>query len=109
VYAFRGADASPTTVTAIESAILVSLALITLIKLIRDSAIILFRVPLFWIAGGVLCYFGTYLFIEVITRVRIGLSGDMEDKLTVFWLAGISRFLFFAIAAYVAPVKRYFD
>jgi hypothetical protein len=106
VYAFRGADAFPTTVTAIESSVLIILALIALLRFIGNSGIILFREPLFWIAGGVICYFGTYLFIEVITRVRIGLSQDINEKLVVFWIAGISRFIFFAIAAIVAPAKR---
>lgn len=106
VYAFRGADAFPTTVTAIESSVLVLLALTALLKLISDRGIILFREPLFWIAGGVICYFGTYLFIEVITRMGFGLSQDINEKLVVFWLAGISRFIFFAIAAYVAPIRR---
>jgi hypothetical protein len=106
VYAFRGANAFPTTVTAIESSILIALALLALLRLIRNSGIVLFREPLFWIAGGVICYFGTFLFIEVITRVRSGLSQNIEEKLMVFWIAGIGRFLFFAIAAFVAPVKR---
>lgn len=105
IYAFKGADAFPSAITAIESAVLVLLALIALLQLIGNSRIILFREPLFWIAGGVICYFGTYLFIEILTRVRIGLSQDVNEKLTVFWLAGICRFLFFAIAAYVAPKK----
>jgi hypothetical protein len=106
VYAFRGANAFPTTVTAIESSILLALALISLLRFIRNSGIVLFREPLFWIAGGVICYFGTFLFIEVITRVRQGMSQNVEEKLMVFWIAGIGRFLFFAIAAFVAPVKR---
>lgn len=106
IYAFRGANAFPTTVSAIESAILVALALIALLKLISNSGIVLFREPLFWISGGVLCYFGTFIFIEILTRVRAGLSQDVQEKLNVFWLAGIIRFIFFAIATYVAPVKR---
>jgi hypothetical protein len=106
VYAFRGADAFPTTVTAIESSVLIILALVALLRLIGNRGIVLFREPLFWIAGGVICYFGTYLFIETITRVRIGLSQDINEKLVVFWIAGISRFIFFAIAAFVAPAKR---
>ena len=105
VYAFKGADAFPSAVTAIESSVLVLLALIALLKFISNSRIILFRQSIFWIAGGVLCYFGTFLFIEMITRVRIGLSQDVNEKLTVFWLAGICRFIFFSIAAYVAPQK----
>ena len=109
VYAFRGADAFPATVSAIESAVLVILAFIALLRLIGNRGIVLFREPLFWIAGGVLCYFGTYLFIEVLTRVRAGLSEDVNEKLIVFGLAGIVRFLFFAIAAFVAPVKRNAD
>ena len=106
VYAFRGANAFPTTVTAIESSILLALAIIALLKLISNRGIVLFREPLFWIAGGVICYFGTFLFIEVITRVRLGLSQNVDEKLMVFWIAGIGRFVFFAIAAFVAPVKR---
>jgi hypothetical protein len=106
IYAFRGANAFPTTVTAIESAILLGLSLVALLKLISNSGIVLFREPVFWIAGGVICYFGTYLFIEIITRVRTGMSQDLQEKLIVFWLAGISRFIFFTIAAYVAPRRR---
>ncbi len=106
VHAFRGVNAFPGAITAIQSAILVTLALVVLFKLISDRGIVLFRQPLFWIAGGVMCYFGTYLFIEIITRVKTGLSHDVNEKLIVFWLAGISRFFFFAIAAWVAPVKR---
>lgn len=106
VYVFRGADAFPSAITGIESAVLVILSLIALLKLISNRGIILFREPLFWIAGGVICYFGTYLFIEILTRVQTGLSQDIREKLIVFWLAGIIRFFFFAIAAWVAPVKR---
>lgn len=106
IYAFRGADAFPAQVTAIESAILVTLALVALLKLISNKGIVLFKEPLFWIAGGVICYFGIYLFIEAITRIRTGLAQDIQEKLIVFWIAGIIRFIFFAIAAYVAPLKR---
>lgn len=106
IYAFRGADASPTTVTAIESSILVVLALIALLRLIRDRGIILFREPLFWIAGGVICYFGTFLFIETLTRVRVGIAQNVDEKLMVFSIAGIGRFIFFSIAAFVAPTNR---
>lgn len=106
VYAFRGANAFPTTVTAIESSILLILALIALLRLISNQGIVLFREPLFWIAGGVICYFGTFLFIEIITRVRLGLSQNIDEKLMVFWIAGIGRFIFFVIAAFVAPAKR---
>lgn len=106
VYAFRGANVFPTAVTAIGSSILLVLALIALLRLISNRGIVLFREPLFWIAGGVICYFGTFLFIEVITRLRTGLSQHIEEKLMVFWIAGIGRFIFFAIAAFVAPDKR---
>lgn len=106
IYAFRGANAYPTVITAIESSALILLSLISLMKLISNRHIVLFQQPLFWIAGGVICYFGTFLFIEGLTRVRTGLSQNVEEKLIVFWIAGISRFLFFSLAAYVAPVKR---
>lgn len=106
VYYFRGADAFPATITALESALLVCLAFTCLARLIGNRGIILFQETLFWIAGGVICYFGTYLFIEIITHTKLGLSQDINEKLTVFSLAGISRFLFFSIAAIVAPVRR---
>jgi hypothetical protein len=106
VYAFRGANAFPTTVTAIESSILVLLALIALLRLISNRSIVLFREPLFWIAGGVICYFGTFLFIEIITRMRMGVPESADEKMMVFWIAGIGRFIFFAIAALVAPNRR---
>lgn len=106
IYALAGANAFPTTVTAIKSFILVMLALIALLKLIGNRGIVLFHEPLFWIAGGVICYFGTFLFIEIITRIRVGVPQDIEEKLMVFSIAGIGRFVFFSIAAFVSPVKR---
>jgi hypothetical protein len=106
IYAIKGLVAWPNTIPIVQALILVMLAIIIVLQRIGDRDIVLLYEPVFWIAGGVVSYFGMVLFMEIITASRSGLSQQIQQEKDLVLLGtDMIRFTFFAIAAYVAPVK----
>jgi hypothetical protein len=100
IYFLKGVEVYAFTVWLIQCAILVVLAVVIFVQLVADNEIILFREPLFWIAGGILCYSGMILFMEYVTRFQRNLPGMIQqEKELVLAVAGIVRLLLFNVAA----------
>jgi hypothetical protein len=106
IYVLKGITAWPGTITVVQALLLVMLAIIVLLQLIGNRDLVLLNEPVFWIAGGIISYFGMVLFMEIITASRSGLSQQIQQEKDLVLLGtDMIRFTFFAIAAYVAPMK----
>jgi len=107
IYALLGIQAYPRTIQALHACVLVVFALIILITLIRNRDITLVREPLFWIAGGVLCYYGMTLLLEFVTHITGNTSPASEaEKRIVYRLADIGQFVLYAAGAATTQRRR---
>lgn len=107
IYALLGIHAYPRTIPALHACVLVVFALIILITLIRNRDITLVREPLFWIAGGVLCYYGMTLLLEFVTHITGNTSPASEaEKRIVYRLADIGQFVLYAAGAATTQRRR---
>jgi hypothetical protein len=107
IYAIKGLAVWTNTIAIVQALILVMLAIIILLQLIGNRDIVLLNEPVFWIAGGIISYFGMVLFMELITSSGTGLSQQIQQEKDLVLLGtDMIRFTFFAIAAYVAPIRQ---
>ena len=107
IYILKGLESFPVSIALVQSGILILLAVISLLQMIGDKTLILFREPLFWIAGGVLCYSGMFLFMETLLNYYPYLTANVQqEKAMVLSATDIFRFLFFIVAAMVAKSRE---
>ena len=107
IYAVKGITAFSETITIVQAAILTLLAFIILIQLINNRRIEMASEPVFWITGGLLCYFGMVLFMEILAGYDLNLSQQIQnEKSMVLSFANMIRFVFFAVAAIIAPIDN---
>jgi hypothetical protein len=82
-----------------EAILLLVLSVFCLAKLINEKSIFIFHSPLFWIAGGTLCYYSMLLGIE-----WLGYSGlidtEGKDKSLLLLVFNIVRHIFYTIACF---------
>ena len=107
IYSIKGITAFAGVITIVQAGILTLLALIILIQLINNRQIEMVTEPAFWITGGLLCYFGMVLFMEVLAGYDLNLSKQIQnEKDLVLSFANILRFAFFTVAARMAPTDN---
>jgi hypothetical protein len=107
IYAIKGITAFSGIITTVQAGILTLLACIILVQLINNRRIEMVNEPVFWITGGLLCYFGMVLFIETLAGYDLNVSQQIQnEKSLVLSLANIIRFAFFAVAAIMAPTDN---
>lgn len=106
IYSIKGIMAFPGIITVLQAAILTLLSFITLFHLISNRQIELVNEPAFWIAGGLICNYGMVLFMEALAYDS-GLSQQIQqEKNLVLLIADAVRFVFFSVAAAVAPINN---
>ena len=106
IYTLKGISAYTATITIIEAALLTVLALAALTQLINNRHIVLMNEPAFWMAGGLLCYFGMVVFMESIAGYQSDLSQQiLSEKDLIITVADILKMVFFIVAACVAGKK----
>ena len=107
IYAVKGITAFSEIITVVQAGILTLLAIIILIQLINNRRIEMTSEPVFWITGGLLCYFGMVLFMEALAGYDLNLSQQIQnEKNLVLSLANIIRFAFFIVAARMASTDN---
>ena len=83
----------------IEAIVLLALSVLVLIRQINEKSIFIFHAPLFWIAGGTLCYYSMYL-----GAAWLGNSGLIEkqakDHYLLLLVFNTVRHLFYTIACF---------
>jgi hypothetical protein len=97
IYSLKGIMAFPRTMIIIQAAVLTLLAFIVLFQLISNRHIVLVNEPAFWIAGGLLCYFGMVVFIEAIAGNQSDLPQQIQlEKDLIITVADMLRMIIFA-------------
>jgi hypothetical protein len=103
IYALKGVTAYAGILTIIQAAILTILALLVLFQIISNRQITLVDEPGFWMAGGLLSYYGMVVFMEAIAGNRSNLSQQIQQqKDLIITVADILRMVFFIVAASMA-------
>ena len=107
IYAILGTAAYPRTIPALHAGVLLVFAVIILVTLIRNGNIVLVREPLFWIAGGVLCFYGMQLLLELVTQLTGTASpGTEAEKWIVYRLADTGQFVLYTIGMMAVERQR---
>lgn len=103
IYALKGITAYAGILTIIQAAILTILALAVLFQLISNRQIALLDEPGFWMAGGLLSYYGMVVFMEAIAgNGSNGSQQVQQEKDLIITVADILRMIFFIVAASIA-------
>ena len=99
IYSLKGVTAYSETITIIQAALLTLLALIVLFQLISNRHTVLINEPAFWVAGGLLSYFGMVVFMEGIAGNQGDLSQQIQqEKDLIITVADMLRMILFAVA-----------
>jgi hypothetical protein len=100
IYTLKGVTAYNGTITIIQAALLTLVALIVLFQLISNRHTVLVNEPAFWVAGGLLSYFGMVVFMEAIAGSQGDLSQQIQqEKDIIITVADILRMILFSVAA----------
>jgi hypothetical protein len=103
LYVLKGTMAFTGIITIVQSAILTALSFVTLFQLISNRHIVMINEPEFWIAGGLLCYYGMVVFMESIAGYNSDLSLQIQrEKSIIIIVADMLRMIIFAVAAGIA-------
>ncbi len=103
IFSLKGITAYAGIITIIEASVLTVLALVVLLQLISNKQIAMPNEPGFWIAGGMLCFFGMVVFMEAIAGSQLELSQQIQqEKGFIVMVADILRMVFFIVAASIA-------
>jgi hypothetical protein len=107
IYSLKGITAYAGIITIIQASLLTILAFVVLLQLISNRQIFLMNEPGFWIAGGLLCFFGMVVFMEAIASSQSELSQQIqEEKDLIVMIADILRMVFFIVAASIAGKNK---
>lgn len=88
-----------------ESAVLILLCVMALIQLIGNRDLFLFQSPLFWIAGGTLCYYCIILGIDLILADKWHPYRE-QDKTLALLVVELVRYCFYILAVCVKKRPR---
>jgi len=103
IYSLKGVTAYNEPITIIQAALLTLVALIVLFQLISNRHTVLVNEPAFWVAGGLLSYFGMVVFMEAIAGNQSNLSQEIQqEKDLMITVADILRMILFSVAAGIA-------
>ncbi|MDF2189389.1 hypothetical protein [Paraflavitalea sp. CAU 1676] len=107
VYALRGIGQYSFILSMAGAMILLGAAIIALVQLIRDKQLFIFQSPMFWIAGGNICYFTMYLLTGFVIAQGKGTTIQQQEKMILLSIINDIRIGFFIAAAYCFnPIKE---
>jgi len=106
MYTLRGTEPYTGKLSMVAAFIILLVAIVALLQLIRDKQLFIFQSPMFWIAGGSICYFTMYFLTGF-----VGIQGKgglllQQEKLILLSVINCIRYLFFIAAAYAAHQKE---
>lgn len=102
-YALRGTETHSATLAMAAAFILLLAAIAALLQLIRDKQLFIFQSPMFWIAGGSICYFSMFILTGFVGKGTMALQ---REKMILLTVINDIRFIFFIVAAYTAFSKK---
>ncbi|WP_133054740.1 hypothetical protein [Niastella populi] len=107
IFSLKGITAYSGILIIIEASVLTVLAFVVLLQLISNKQTAMPNEPGFWIAGGMLCFFGMVVFMEAIAGSQLELSQQIQqEKGFIVTVADILRMVFFIVAASIAGKNR---
>jgi len=107
IYSLKGITTWSSTLGLVQAVILLAMALIILFQLINNRQIVLVNEQGFWIAGGLLAFYGMVVFMESITGYNSNVSQQIQnEKDLVLLLADIFRLALFSVGTAIAVKAR---
>jgi hypothetical protein len=107
IFLNRGLTAYSRNIDMVEDLVLVILSILVLLQLIRNQYMFVFQSPLFWIAGGTLCFYMMAFLIEVMAGNGLFTGEEREtEKLILISGFSIVRSIFYIIAASIKQFKK---
>ena len=107
IYVLKGITTWSSILGLVQAVILVIIALIILTQLINNRQIVLINEQGFWIAGGLLAFYGMIVFMESIAGFDSNVSQQIQnEKDLVLLLADIFRLTLFSVGAAIAVKAR---
>lgn len=100
-YSLRGTETYSFPLAMTAAFILLLVAVIALLQLIRDKQLFIFQSPMFWIAGGNICYFSMFILTGFVGTLAL-----QQEKQILLYVINSIRFIFFIVAAYTARQKK---
>ena len=102
VYALRNTAQYASTLNMVAAFLLLLVAVVALLQLIREKQLFIFQSPMFWVAGGSICYFTMFLLTGFVGMQGKEGSALQHEKLVLLSVINCIRYLFFIVAAWVA-------
>ncbi len=107
IFINKGLDAYHRNIDIAENFIIVLLSILVLLQLIRNQYMFIFQSPVFWIAGGSLCFYLMSLLIEFMTENGMFTGSEKENEKAILLLGfSIARLIFYIIAAAIKQYKK---
>lgn len=106
IYALKGVEKYAVSLAMAAAVILLLTSIIALVQQIRDKSLFIFQSPMFWIAGGNLCYFSMYLLTGWVVTQGTGTAAVQQEKLILLSVVNDTRIIFLIIAACCARPGR---
>jgi hypothetical protein len=97
-YLLEGADQDGIGISRIQDGIIIIISLINLFKLIRNSDLDIFSLPLFWITVGTLFYFVVADIMEAAGCCSVLSISTFTDKILLLNIASLIRYFFYTLA-----------
>ncbi len=105
IFSLRGTETHAAGLAMTAAFILLLIAVAALLQLIRDKQLFIFQSPMFWIAGGNICYFSMFLLTGLVGGEGKATSALQQEKMILLSVINDIRFVFFIVAAYSARPK----
>ncbi|NII27115.1 hypothetical protein HB364_18650 [Pseudoflavitalea sp. X16] len=105
-YALRGTETHSFALAIAAAFILLVAAVIALLQLIRDKQLFIFQSPVFWIAGGNICYFSMFILTGFVGAQGKGTLALQQEKMILLSVINGIRFIFFIVAANMARKEK---
>jgi hypothetical protein len=105
-YLLEGVDQNGVGISRIQDLIIIIISLINLFKLIRNSDLDIFSLPLFWISVGTLFYFVVANIMEAAGCCSVLSISTITDKILLLNIANLIRYFFYALAGICYPPSK---
>lgn len=106
IFSLRGTETHALSLSMTAAFLLLAAAIIALLQLIRDKQLFIFQSPMFWIAGGNICYYCMYLLTGFVGIQSKGSLVLQNEKMILLSVINDIRFVFFIVAACTAGPKK---
>ena len=107
LYIVKGFSQSINGVQIAQGIFLILLSVTALWQVITNEQVTVFNSPMFWIAGGTLCYYMMYLLAEAIKTYESRTTQNSEaERMLLLHSVFMVRYLFYIVATFVAPKEN---